>query len=397
MSERSLDLAQQLNDHRSEARVLWNHMLIEILAGDDFYKAQEFGKQSLRIARQYNLGEQIAYTLQDIARAYLAVGQFTEAKEALEGARESWRALGNRPMLADNLSTSAVALYAEGLFVEGAELVEEALDISRSIGSVHLEAFALVTIAQAHAEQGDIDKALAAIEDGIANSEDVIAALLQANLAAFYGLFGLADLGLEQALIALDLANTSQRRFFLIPLALAHLSGGRLWEAEAALQPSYEDSGMESKHNMEYLGTISALPDLVRGELALATRDYERVLSYTRETLYRAAEGGKRIFLPDILRVKGQALLALGRLREAWTTLADARAEAETQGSRRALWSILFVMGQVASSEGNQAESERLLDESKETVSYIADHAGTPELRRAFLGSAKVRDLMKDL
>ena len=193
-----------------------------------------------------------------------------------------------------------------------------------------------------------------------------------------------ADRGLEQALIALDLANTSQRQYFLPPLALAHLSGGRLGEAEAALQASYEDPRMESKRNMEYLGTISALPDLVRSELALATQDYERVLSCAGESLERAAEGGQRIFLPDMLRIKGQALLALGRVREAGEALADARAMAETQGSRRALWSILFEMGQVASLEGNHGESERLLEESRETVHYIADHCGSSEIRDSF-------------
>ena len=394
LSERSLDLAQQLNDHRSEARVLWNHMLIEILAGDDYYKALEFGKRSLRIARQHKLGEQIAYTLQDIARAYHAVGQFTEGKEALEEARTSWRALGNRPLLADNLSTSAVSLFAAGLFADGTVLVEEALEISRSIGSVHLEAFALGTIAQAHAERGDIDKALAAIEDGIANSEDVMAALLHANVAAVYGLFGLAGRGLEQALIALDLANASQRQYFLPPLALAHLSGGRLGEAEAALQPLYEGPRLETKRNMEYLGTISALPDLVRSELALATQDYERVLSYASETHERGAEGGQRIFLPDMLRIEGQALLALGRVREAGEALADARALAGAQGSRRALWPILFEMSQVTSLEGNQDESERLLEESKETVNYIADHCGSSEIRESFLNLSQVRKIL---
>ena len=398
LSERSLDLAQQLKDHSSEARALWNHMLIEILAGDDYYKAMEYGEQSLRIARQHNLVEQIAYTSQDIARAYFAIGQFAKGREAMEEARESWRNLDNMPMLADNLVTSALALHAAGLVAEGGELVEEALDISRSIGSLYLEAFALGVNAQGHVERGDIDQALVAIEDGIAKAvaanNEGLSGLLHATSAAVYGLLGASDRGLEQALIALDLANTWQRPFFLIPLALAHLSNGHLPEAEAALQPSYDDSRMESKRNMEYIGAISALPDLLRSELALAMKEYERVLSYTRETQERATEGRKHIFLPDILRIEGQALLALGRVTEAWTALANARAAAEAQGSRRALWSILFEMAKVASLEGNHHESERLLDQSRETLNYIADHCGSSELRNAFLNFSQARNLL---
>ena len=394
LSARSLSLARELGDHPSEAKVQWNRMLIEILAADDYFMALEFGQQSLLIARQYGLDDQIAFTSQDIARVRMAVGQIPEAKEALAVARESWRAFGNSPMLADNLCTSAVALYAEGRFAEGAELAEEALDISRSIGSIQLEACALATVAQAHIEQGDIASALAAVEEGIANTEGMIAALLHANSAAVYGLFGLAGPGLEQALIALDLANKPQRQYFLPPLALAHLNGGSLGEAESALQPSYEISLLDSRRNREYLGTISALPDLVRSELAMANQEYESVLSYADEMSDRAEKGGRRIFLPDILRIKGQALLAFGRVGEAGETLAGARAMAQEQGSKRALWLILFEMSQVASLERNHGESDRLLEQARETVNYIAGHCGSSEIRDSFLNVPQVRKVL---
>ena len=98
LSERSLVLAQQLGDHSSEAKNLWNSLLIEILAGDDYYKALEFGERSLVIARQHDLKEQIAFTLQDTARAHVAVEQFAEAKLALEDARAYWHSIGNQTM-----------------------------------------------------------------------------------------------------------------------------------------------------------------------------------------------------------------------------------------------------------------------------------------------------------
>ena len=397
LSERSLDLAQQLDDHPSQAKILWNSMLIEILAGQDYFEALRFGEQSLLIAQQYDLDEQTAYTRQDMARAHLAIDQFAEARDLLEGAREYWRTSGNRPMLADNLINSAGVLFAKSTFAGGYELVEEALGISRSIGSVHLEAAALAEISQAHMETGDIGLALAAVEDGIAKSDaatGAMSALLHGTASAIYGLCGMAGTALEEAHQAFDLATPWQLWYFRVALALAHLESGRLDDAEEALQHSYEDPQMVSKRDVEYLGMISALPDLVRGELALAQHDYDRVLAYELESHHRAAESGKCVLLPDLLRIRGQALLARDRVGEAGGSLATARDMAEAQGSKRALWPILFEMSRVAALEGNALESDRLVQQSRVTVNYLADSFGSQEQRETFLNVPKVRNVL---
>ena len=397
LSERSLNLARQLDDHPSQAKILWNSLLIEILAGQDYFKALEFGEQSLRIAQQYDLAEQTAYTMQDMARAHLAVDQFAVARGLLEGAREFWRDFGNRPMLADNLINSAGVLFAEGLSAGGHELIEEALDISRSIGSVHLEAAALVAHSQAHVEAGDIGLALAAVEDGIVKSDaatGAMSALLHGTASAIYGLCGMAVPALEEALTAIDLASPRQLWYFRISLALAYLESGRLIEAEEALQQSYEDLQMESKRNTEYLGMVCALPDALRAELALANQDYERVLAYDLELPKRAMANGKCVLFPDLLRIKGQAMLALGRVREAEELLATARDMAEAQGSKRALWPILFELGQVALLEGKALESARLIQQARVTVNYLADSFGSPEQRETFLNVPRVREVL---
>ena len=398
LSERSLDLAQQLDDHPSQAKILWNSMLIEILAGRDYFEALRFGEQSLVIAQEYELDEQTAFTRQGMARAHLAVDQFAEARESLEGAREFWRVSGNRPMLADNLINSANVLFAIGTSAGGNELMEEALDVSRSIGSVHLEAAALAMISQAHVETGDIGLALAVVEEGIAKSDaatGAMSALLHGTASAIYGLFGMAVPALGEAHKAFDLATPQQLWYFRVSLALALLEGGRLDEAEEALQHSYEDPQMVSRRNVEHLGMFSALPDLVRGELALARHDYERTLGYELETHHRAAESGKCVILPDLLRIRSQALLALGRVGEAGETLASARDMAETQGSKRALWHILFAMSQAASLEGNALEADQLLEQARETVHYLADSFRSLEQRETFLNGPKVREVLR--
>ena len=61
------------------------------------------------------------------------------------------------------------------------------------------------------------------------------------------------------------------------------------------------------------------------------------------------------------------------------------------------MWCILPVLARIAAQAGPAAEAESLRLRAREAIDYIAYHAGTAELRGAFLGSAKVQDLLKDL
>ena len=68
-------LARELGDHAAESKALWNLLLLEYYEGQNRDQAIGYGEQSLAIAREHNLEEQLAYTLNDIARAYFVVGK----------------------------------------------------------------------------------------------------------------------------------------------------------------------------------------------------------------------------------------------------------------------------------------------------------------------------------
>ncbi len=107
LSEQALALGRQLNDHRAEAKALWNLMLVALLAEDDRQTALTFGEQALELARAHNLREELAYTLHDLANVYAGVGRAGDAWAAGEEAGDLWRELGNQPMLVDNRANSA--------------------------------------------------------------------------------------------------------------------------------------------------------------------------------------------------------------------------------------------------------------------------------------------------
>ena len=100
-----------------------------------------------------------------------------------------------------------------------------------------------------------------------------------------------------------------------------------------------------------------------------------------------------RVFAPDLLRVKGLALLGLGHVDEAREIFEEALAEAERQGSRRSLWAILFALSQLEGQSGNPAEAENLRRRAREFIEYIADHLGPPERRELFLKLPHIREV----
>ncbi|MBC8280398.1 MAG: AAA family ATPase, partial [Chloroflexi bacterium] len=403
-SERSLVLAQELGDHQTEAKTLWNNLLIEILAGDDYLQAMEFGERSLQIARQYDLKEQIAFTQQDIARALVAIERFPEARVALEEAREYWRAISNQTMLADNLFNAAGVQYAQGDFAGARAFADEGLQVSCSIGSVHLEVIGLITVVQSHMNSGDVDQALFAAEDAITKLGAIVdagfvTAFVHATTAAIYGLIGMGDTTFEHAqLAAFDHAvvaanaNSPVRNWpFYISTALAHVKSGRLLEAGKALEPMYKDPAFTSKHNIEYFGILTSMPDVIRAELALAQEDFQQVLDYDTSAHGPGGDISADAVLPDLLRIKGQALIALGRIDEARATLEQAQEIGEAHGSRLALVSIYFELSEVAALEQRHEDQAQLLQQSHELIDYIANHCGRPEVRDGFLNNPPVR------
>ena len=96
----------------------------------------------------------------------------------------------------------------------------------------------------------------------------------------------------------------------------------------------------------------------------LAKKDFKRVLEYDLNS-HGLAEGlSGDIILPDLLRMKGQALIALDRIDEAREALVKAQEIAEVCGSRFTLWRVLDESSRVTAIEGRQEDENQLLFQS---------------------------------
>jgi tetratricopeptide (TPR) repeat protein len=276
------------------------------------------------------------------------------------------------------------------------ESVEEGLDIGCSIGSVHLEVIGFTSSVQYHMNLREVGQALANIEQGIENISSIVdagfvTAFLHATAASIYGLIGMGDQALEQAKTATGLVDSRRRWSFQTPVALAYVQQGCLPEAEEALQPVYSQPRFESKRHMDYFGIITSLPDVVRGELALAEKDFQRVLGFNLDSHGAAGDVQASLVLPDLLRIKAQALVAEDRLGDAQASLDQALEIAESRGSLLTIWRILFEMSKVAALENRDEDRDQLLQRSKELINHIADLCGGQEVRDGFLNQPAVR------
>jgi hypothetical protein len=74
--------------------------------------------------------------------------------------------------------------------------------------------------------------------------------------------------------------------------------------------------------------------------------------------------------------------------------LEEARAVAESFGSRRLLWGILASLADLEASQGKAEVSESFRRQAREEAGYIADHIGDPERRSGFLNLPRVKQLL---
>ena len=268
------------------------------------------------------------------------------------------------------------------------------MEVSRSIGSLWGQAVSLYVLGAIYIEKGEIGKSIEALQEALPLALQVGFAppvTVRHRLALFCGMFGDLEHGFEMAHQSIEAGEN--RQFSLGALAQLHLSNGNPEEADAAIQEALQ--GLENRESDPKAGY--AIFQVIESENALANHRYDEVLALTARVISTLQEMGQRVFLPDLLRCRGEAMLALQRSGEAKEVLEEALTEAQRQNSQRAAWCILPALARIAAQDGTAAEAESLRLRAREAIEYIADQTGTTELRQSFLASAKVHDFLKEL
>ncbi len=396
--DQALALTGELHDRKAEARILWTLMRITVNAGDDPQLAIIYGERSLALAREFSLPEQLAYTLNDLQYAYASAGQIDRALAVLEEARGLWRAQGNLHMLADNLNQAAAQHHYSGRFDQALALADEALAISVPSRNDTQEILGRLIRSQVYWEWGRADTAIENLELARHTYVPLISAAPDSVLARVYGSLGAIDRALALAQSAYELIRSTPLAALwggFVGAALSRLLArkGELAMAESLIGEAYAAQAAWSR---VALLTSGGQAQMAEAEVALARQDHTRAAALMDRLVAALRSVGGRAHLPEVMILRSKALLALSRLAEARDLLCEARAEAEAMGSRRSLWPILLALSEIEEQGGHHAAAHALRQQAQEIVEFIADHAGSPELRASFLNLPDVQNVMRE-
>jgi predicted ATPase len=386
-SEEALLLARELGDRAAEARILWNLMLVNLLTSNAL-KAIAFGEESLTIARELELREQMAYTLGDIGWAYNLAGQFEEADTRLEEAGKLWQELGNLPMFTNNLSLSMFGFYWSGRYEKALRVAEESYQLGASIKNVWNQALPRHLQGEIWLDQGEMDKALPALQESIQIAESanthVYVIWFGAVLCWAYASLGAVQTGLDlyhkHRVPNQDVPVSPARDMTLIAFALFEIASGKVAVAEETLENCSANSPI-----------WESMLQYARSKLALAHKDYAQALAIADAGIETSRRFKIGVYLADTLFVKANAHLMQGEPEQARYAFEHARIQAELLGSRSLLWQILAALADL---EIDRVKADALREGARETVEYIADHIPTEELRNLFMNTPAVNALM---
>jgi len=129
----------------------------------------------------------------------------------------------------------------------------------------------------------------------------------------------------------------------------------------------------------------------VRGELALAQRRPDVALRLADALIASAPGEAQRAEgqpIPALLKLRGEALYALGQLEEALSALEEARRGAQVEGALPLLWQIHRSLGRVYAAAKQKQCAHQAFAAAREVIESLAASLDETELRERFLQAA---------
>jgi predicted ATPase len=391
LMERAVALAEAAGNRVAEARILWILLNIGRFDLNSLDWAAAHGERGLALARELELGEELAYLVNDLGELYGTYGRLVRAGELLGEARERWRALGNEAMLADSLTSSAVWEQIGGKFRAGLLKAEEAFAITSRIGNIWGEAYSQAVRGHILGWLGEIGRAVEDLTAGIEKTRRAgfVAGTILSNtfLARILEDAGDLDGALQRSREALELAREQLPQFggMCIGRVVSCLVARGEIDAAAELFA-------DPLTHLEQQQIFQLFDVAVAGiELALAQGDVDLALARAQADITQLNEIGTAAILPAVHYLNGLALSAAGRDDEAAESLAAAIDLARVLEMRGALWRYLTAAAALAEERGDHNAAQTLRAEAAAEIDYVAANTWPDELRAAFLEEAHAK------
>ncbi len=392
-AERALSLSATLQDQAAEAKIHWSLTMLNIMS-QNASTAVGHAEKSIKISRELKLEEQLAYSLNDLARAYLGLGEFEQAQSVADEAYLLFEKLGDRPMLGDNLLNSAEVNLALGNYQEAYGQYLGITEIASSIDNSWLRSWGLTGMGYINLEYGHISKGIEMLREVLAITDqigiDILAAGTYSQLALVYAYLGdfstASDMAEKTLLIART--DTFPDNFRLYPYSVAarvFCMQGDLERAEPLLRESLKHYKPE-----DYLIIYFKQVSFGYADFLIANQEYMQAIDELDKLINQLREKKATSLLPEPLRIKGEAQLLNNQPDQALLTLLEAKSASEQLGERRQYWKILAGLAEIEENKRHTAAAQQYWLLAKATVEYIAEHILDPEQRAMFLNLPRV-------
>jgi tetratricopeptide (TPR) repeat protein len=393
----ALEMSRALGDRAAESKTLWNLMLYHKFAGNP-PEAVRNGEASLKIARELNLREQVAFTMNDlVTHGYLDAGEFEKARKLIDEVRELWKELNNLSMLADSYSSAAIVYYILGEYDNTIRVAGEARRVSESIHNLWGESYSRWIVGEVYLERGEIGTALQTMEDCITLGEQAgfigAASGVGASLTFALGSLGMFSEALDRGGRAVAITEKMLPGWLVWPLSA--VACVQVWAGDipAAVQTANRieqiirtEQVMQFPFSLTSVNLALATVRLANNDPAGAHRSLDEMVAYLDRTQLRP-------YRADAIDLRGKVYLAEDNVEAAAAAFEEARSAAESLQSRHKLWRIYASLADLKVRAGDQAAADDLRRKSREIIEFIADHAGRKEVRDAFLNLSEVRKL----
>jgi DNA-binding CsgD family transcriptional regulator len=436
--EQGLHIARLSDDRLMEWQCLLDLGLL--WTGRDYAQAGPWFRQALRLSEQLASPTPRAHSLNRLGNWLVNIGQTEEGLRMHHEALALFEALDEQQGLAETLDLLGVGHGLHGDMINSVrsyersvELLRESSDLralSSSLSTLSAfaspclaettfsvlstkeacvrytsealhyaiqadwpagQAFAEIAAGQAFLAFGDFSAALAHAQQALHLAADIAHQQWMAGayyvFTHTYVLLLAPHLALQQAETGLALAHSSGSSYWINTIAtydaLAHLQRKELALAEALLS-----TVMLPEHTPRSLGERRVA--WAWGELFLQQGKPMQALERA-ESLLTSAPGSDEIRsqpIPALLKLKGEALLALSRIDEALISLEGARSGARRRQDPSLLWQVHRSLGQGYRLQGREEQAQQEWIAARQIIRQLTSSIDDEELREYFSQAA---------
>lgn len=399
LATRAMQLARQLEDQPSQARVLWLLMLQNYFT-TNIDAAVRYAQQALEFSRMQGIREQLAFILNDASSfIYTAIGKFELGLESLLEAGQIFKELNNLPMLADNLANTGQYYYFLGDPAKALATLQEGYNISNSTGNLWGEAFSLWGLGYLFLERMEVDAALDALNKAIdiSNLAGVTIGQIMANLmlGVLYYRLGDGNKSRQHANIALKAsqgqASLWQSNANCVLALAAILEGDAGISAEYLRKAGFSSlSAEKANYNLLYLSDFP----FAYCEYHLVLKNPRAIIQFTERFLGDPDWVKALGLLPYFLYYRARAHFLLKQTNQAMDTLKEADALCSHLTARSIHWKILATLAEIHHVNGDLNLSKGYRDRASQVIEEILSFITSSELKQSFLNVPAVHTVL---